>query len=72
MKPKSAVTKKAGSASTSKVDAVRLAAEMELSRSRCTSCPMSTFLVKSAKGNGTTGKRLKLNIKTKILRMYSK
>jgi excinuclease ABC subunit A len=65
MKRKSEDTKKGASALTSKAGAVKPAKATELLKSKCTSCPMYTFLVRFATERDTTVKRFRSHTKVK-------
>ena len=66
MKLRFVVTKKDVSHLTSKVDVARLALVTELSRLKCTSCQMFTYLARFVMAHVITVKRLKFITKTKI------
>ncbi len=57
--------KKGASALTSKAGAVKPAKATELLKSKCTSCPMYTFLVRFATERDTTVKRFRSHTKVK-------
>ena len=69
-KPKSAATRRADSASTSKAAAAKPARARAPSASRCTSCPMSTSIAKSATARATTPRLWKFTTAAKPSPMF--